>query len=130
MWITHPPGLWTNPCGAIRLTQQVRAKYQAVFDDLQAQWYAAWPNADADPHWYERPNPPAALAYPPGFLKRGLDAVVLVTGWSPDTDGYFWANDRVIMGVDSYERLTLALAQIGEPVDMLILSGECLQVPG
>jgi hypothetical protein len=130
MWLTLPADLWTNPCGAIRLTPKVRAKYQAVYDDLQAQWYAAWPKIDSDPQWYERPNPPSALAYPPGFLKRDLDAVVFITGWSPDTDGYFWANDRVIMGIDSYERLTLALAQIGAPVDMLILSGECIQVPG
>jgi hypothetical protein len=130
MWITRPPSaLWTNPCGSIRLTPEVHAQYQAVYDEWQRQWYAAWPGLDADPRWFARPNPNDALAYPPGFLKRGLDAVVLVTASSPDTDGYFWANDRVIAGVDSYEQLQRALSHVAAPVDMLILSGECLQVP-
>jgi hypothetical protein len=55
---------------------------------------------------------------------------VIFTASSPDTDGYFWANDRVVTGVDSYEELEQALRGIPAPVDMLILSGECLNVPG
>src|SRR5947209_2944323 len=101
MWITRPPGSpWTNPCGAIRLTPEVQSRYQEVYDAWQRRWYQTWPGVDDDPRWFARPNPEPASGYPPGFLKRGLDAVVLITGWSPDTDGYFWANERVLMGVD------------------------------
>src|SRR3954462_1364885 len=112
MWHTRPPGSpWTNPCGAITLTPEVQAQYQLLFDAWQRHWYATWPDLDADPRWFARPNPPAALAYPPGFLKRGLEVVVLITPSAPDTDGYFWANDRVFLGVDSYQALRASLSQ-------------------
>jgi hypothetical protein len=121
---------WRNPCGAITLTAEVRAQYQAVYDDWQRQWYECWPGIDADPKWWARSNPEPAKAYPPGFLKRGLDVFVIMTASTPDTDGYFWANDRVVTGVDSYEALAVVLRELPGPVDMLILSGECLNVPG
>lgn len=131
MWpFRKSPGVWVNPCGAISFTREVYDQYQSVYEDLQRQWYDACPNVDFDPKWYARPNPPSALAYPPGFLKRDLDVVVIVTSSSPDTDGYFWANDRVVVDVDSYDKLEDILRQIDEPIDMIILTGECLQVPG
>jgi hypothetical protein len=121
---------WRNPCGAITMTPEVCAEYRSVYESLQRQWYALWPEVDSDPRWFTRPNPPAALAYPPGFLKRGLDVVVIFAASSPETDGYFWANDRVIPGVDSYQALDAALEQIPTPVEMLIFSGKCQDVPG
>src|SRR5688572_30592045 len=130
MWLRRDESAWVNPCGAIRLREDVRGQYQDVFEDLQRQWYALWPGVEADPKWYACRNPQTALGYPPGFLRRDLDVVVIYTATSPDTDGYFWANRRVIVDIDSYEKLALALFAVEEPVDMLILSGECLQVPG
>jgi hypothetical protein len=130
MWPWRSEAAWRNPCGAITLTSEVREQYQAVYDDLQRQWYERWPEVDTDPRWFTRPNPEAALAYPPGFLKRGLDVFVICTASSPDTDGYFWANDRVETGVDCYEALEAVLRSLPGPVDMLIVSGECLNVPG
>src|SRR5262245_36555669 len=119
MWLSHPPtSLWTNPCGSISLTREVYKQYQALHEQWQRQWYSVWPDVDSDPKWYTRPNPDEALAYPHGFLKRDLDVVVFVTASSPDTDGYFWANDRVIIDVDSYPKMAAALAQIDEPIDM------------
>jgi hypothetical protein len=121
---------WRNPCGAITLTSEVRDRYRAAFEDLQRQWYERWPGVDTDPRWYTRPNPEAARGYPPGFLKRGLDVFVIFTASSPDTDGYFWANDRLVTGVDSYEALQAVLRELPAPLDMLILTGECLNIPG
>lgn len=130
MWPDRHRKTWVNPCGTIRLSARVHRQYQAAFDELQRQWYALWPGVDSDPKWYARANPPTALGYPPGFLKRNLDVVVCYTASSPETDGYFWANDRVVVDVDSYSKLAQALLAIDQPVDMLIVSGECLQVPG
>ncbi len=130
MWPWRSRVAWRNPCGAITLTAEVRDRYQAVYDDWQRQWYERWPAVDGDPKWFTRPNPEPALGYPPGFLKRGLDVLVILTASSPDTDGYFWANDRVVTGVDSYPALEAVLGEMPGPVEMLILSGECLNVPG
>ena len=130
MWSKRSRVAWQNPCGAITLTAEVHEQYQAVFAELRRQWYEAWPEIDSDPHWYARPNPEGARGYPPGFLKRGLEVVAIFTASSPETDGYFWANDRVMTGVASYEELESALAKLAAPLDMLILSGECLNVPG
>jgi hypothetical protein len=121
---------WQNPCGAITLTPEVCAQYRAVYEELQRQWYAQWPDVQTDPEWFARANPEAALGYPPGFLKRGLDVFVVLTASSPDTDGYFWANDRVVTGVGSCAALEAVLAVLPAPVEMLIVSGECLSVPG
>jgi hypothetical protein len=121
---------WQNPCGAITLTPEVRDQYQAAFDDLQGQWYETWPDVDLDPKWYARPNPEAAQGYPPGFLKRDLRVFVVYTASAPDTDGYFWASERFVTGVDSYEALEAALRELPAPLDMLIVSGECLNLPG
>jgi hypothetical protein len=126
----HSRVVWRNPCGAITLTAEVFEQYRALYQSWQRQWYESWPEIDTDPKWYARPNPESAPGYPPGFLKRGLDVVVIYTASSPDTDGYFWANDRVVAGVDSHDALATALEGLPAPVDMLILSGECLNVPG
>lgn len=131
MWIERPAGSpWANPCGAVVLSPEARARYQHLFDVWQRAWHADHPGLQDDPRWYARANPRSAAGYPPGFLKRDLDAVVLVTPSSPDTDGYFWANERVYLGVDSYETLAEVVAGLPSPVEMLILSGECLQVAG
>jgi hypothetical protein len=120
----NPSGDWRNPCGAILLTPEVREKYRAAHEDLQSQWYERWPDIDKDPLWFTRRHPEAAVGYPPGFLKRNLNAAVIFMASAPDTDGYFWANDQVQTGVDSYAALDTALEKLAGPVDMLILSGE------
>jgi hypothetical protein len=129
-WLKRSRVAWRNPCGAITLTAEACRQYQALYDDWQQQWYKRWPNVDSDPRWYARANPEPALSYPPGFLKRDLKVFTLYTASSPETDGYFWANDRVVTGVDSYGELDAALRGVPAPVDMLILSGKCQNVPG
>ena len=130
MWFKRPRIAWRNPSGAVTLTPEVHEQYRAVFEDWRRQWYERWPDVDAEPKWYARPNPEPALGYPPGFLKRGLDVLVLYTASSPDVDGFFWANDRIVTGVDSYPALDAVLEGLPAPMDMLILSGERLNVPG
>jgi hypothetical protein len=131
MWFKRKPAVaWRNPCGAVTLTPEVYRLYRAVFDTWQRQWYERWPDVDHDPRWYARANPEPALGYPPGFLKRRLDVFVIYTASSPDTDGYFWANERLVTGVDSYHALDIALKRIPAAVEMLILSGERLNVSG
>ena len=117
---------WTNPCGAIALSPEVQAQYQSAYLALQTQWYTTHPGIDQN-CIYTYSNPLAALAYPPGFLKRNLIAAAIFFASSPDTDGYFWCNDRWVSGIDSYARLNAALWAMA-PVDMLILSGEEMEL--
>lgn len=122
--------IWHNPSGAIGLTRKVFNQCTALLTEWRRQWYGQWPEVDSDPRWFTRPNPEPARGYPPGFLKRHLNAFIIYTASSPEVDGFFWARDRFVTGIDSYEALDTALEQIAEPVELLAISGEQLNAPG
>ncbi|MFO0877798.1 MAG: hypothetical protein U0840_10630 [Gemmataceae bacterium] len=122
--------VWRNPSGSIGLTRQVFNQCNDLLDAWRHQWYEQWPDVDSDPKWYLRPNPEAARGYPPGFLKNNLDAFIIYTASSPEVDGFFWAREKFVTGVDSYEALEAVLEQMPEPVEMLAISGERLNLPG
>jgi hypothetical protein len=116
--------MWVNPSGTIVLSDEIETQYSKTYQDLQAQWYRVFPEANTHPYWYVLPNPLLAANYPPGFLKNSLDVATIYTASSPDTDGYYWANSRVYKDIESYEKLNNILTYLTNPVDMVIISGE------
>jgi hypothetical protein len=128
----EPLWYYVNPFQKVFISKAAWMEYRQNY----SRWQLLWEINRADPtnrgkKWYQVPNPEIAGAegYPPGFLKKKLQAAVIFTNDTTTTDGHYWARS-ILPPIASIEDLEKGLKTIPDnSLDMLILSGHMPNSP-